>query len=256
MKIKHILLALPIMLLVMACDNGAKPAKELAGRIMGEKAGIVRFETLKDEPKDVYEIETVKGHVVIRGNNSNSMAMGLNRYLQDYCLTQVDWYDYNPVELPETLPMVPEKVRVESLVPYRFFLNYCTYGYTLPFWNWEQWEHFIDWMALNGVNMPLALIGQEAVWQKVWRRFGMTDEQIRSYFTGPAHLPWHQMSEINHWQGPLPQEWIDSHAELQKKRRHIDTTELSVEINAIMGCGSEEAELGAGACGQDHAGRD
>ena len=219
------------MLLFTACDNGTKPAKELAGRIMGEKAGIIRFETLKDEPKDVYEIETVKGHVVIRGNNSNSMAMGLNRYLQDYCLTQVDWYDYNPVELPETLPMVPEKVRVESLVPYRFFLNYCTYGYTLPFWNWEQWEHFIDWMALNGVNMPLALIGQEAVWQKVWRRFGMTDEQIRSYFTGPAHLPWHQMSEINHWQGPLPQEWIDSHAELQKK---IVTRERELGMHPVL----------------------
>ena len=219
------------MLLFTACDNGTKPAKELAGRIMGEKAGIIRFETLKDEPKDVYEIETVKGHVVIRGNNSNSMAMGLNRYLQDYCLTQVNWYDYNPVELPETLPMVPEKVRVESLVPYRFFLNYCTYGYTLPFWNWEQWEHFIDWMALNGVNMPLALIGQEAVWQKVWRRFGMTDEQIRSYFTGPAHLPWHQMSEINHWQGPLPQEWIDSHAELQKK---IVTRERELGMHPVL----------------------
>ena len=217
MKIKHILLALPIMLLVMACDNGTKPAKELAGRIMGEKAGIVRFETLKDEPKDVYEIETVKGHVVIRGNNANSMAMGLNRYLQDYCLTQVSWYDYNPVELPETLPMVPEKVRVESLLPYRFFLNYCTYGYTLPFWKWEQWERFIDWMALNGINMPLAALGQEAVYQKVWKRFGMTDEQTRDYFTGPAHLPWQQMSEINSWQGPLPQEWIDGHAELQKK---------------------------------------
>ena len=219
------------MLLFTACDNGTKPAKELAGRIMGEKAGIIRFETLKDEPKDVYEIETVKGHVVIRGNNSNSMAMGLNRYLQDYCLTQVNWYDYNPVELPETLPMVPEKVRVESLLPYRFFLNYCTYGYTLPFWNWEQWEHFIDWMALNGVNMPLALIGQEAVWQKVWRRFGMTDEQIRSYFTGPAHLPWHQMSEINHWQGPLPQEWIDSHAELQKK---IVTRERELGMHPVL----------------------
>ena len=205
------------MLLFTACDSGTQPAKELAGRIMGEKAGIIRFETLKDESKDVYEIETVRNHVVIRGNNANSMAMGLNRYLQDYCLTQVNWYDYNPVELPNTLPMVPEKVRVESLVPYRFFLNYCTYGYTLPYWNWEQWERFIDWMALNGVNMPLSLIGQEAVWQKVWRRFGMTDEQIRSYFTGPAHLPWHQMNNIDHWQGPLPQEWIDSHAELQKK---------------------------------------
>ncbi len=45
----------------------------------------------------------------------------------------------------------------------------------------------------------------------------MSDEQIRAYFTGPAHLPWHRMSNIDRWEGPLPQEWIDSQAELQKK---------------------------------------
>lgn len=214
---KILILALPFFLLLTSCDVETKSAGALAERIMGDKSDFVRFEILKDEPKDVYEIETVRNRVVIRGNNANSLAVGLGRYLQDYCLAQVSWYDFNPVELPETLPSVPEKVRVESLLPYRFFLNYCTYGYTLPFWNWEQWERFIDWMALNGVNMPLATTGQEAVWQKVWRRFGMTDEQIRSYFTGPAHLPWHQMNNIDHWQGPLPQEWIDAHAELQKR---------------------------------------
>ena len=179
LNMKHILLTFSIMLLVMACDNGTKPAEELAGRIMGKQSSMLRFETLKDEPKDVYEIETVRNRVVIRGNNANSMAMGLNRYLQDYCLTQVSWYDFNPVELPETLPTIPEKIRVESLLPYRFFLNYCTYGYTLPFWKWDQWERFIDWMALNGINMPLAALGQEAVWQKVWKKFGMTDERPR-----------------------------------------------------------------------------
>ena len=44
---KHILLALPLMLLVMACDNLTKPAEELAGRIIGEKSSMLRFETLK-----------------------------------------------------------------------------------------------------------------------------------------------------------------------------------------------------------------
>ena len=216
--LRHIFLAIPVLLLLLSCNGETKTAEALAERIMGkEKSGTIHFEKLKNEPKDVYELETVKGRVVIRGNNANSMATGLNRYLQDYCLTQVSWYDYNPVELPDTLPSIPEKVRVESRLPYRFFLNYCTYGYTLPYWKWEQWERFIDWMALNGVNMPLATTGMEAVWQKVWKRFGMTDEQIRSYFTGPAHLPWHHMNEIDHWQGPLPQEWIDGHAELQKK---------------------------------------
>ncbi len=198
-------------------DQEVETAEGLAHRIMGDKADVVRFERLVDDTLDVYELETVNGKVVIRGNNANSMAVGLNQYLQKYCLSQVSWYDYNPVELPATMPLVPEKQRVKALLPHRFFLNYCTYGYTLAFWKWEQWEHFIDWMALNGVNMPLAMNGEEAVYQKVYRQLGMTDEQIRSFFSGPGHLPWHRMNNIDRWQGPLPQKWIDGQAELQKR---------------------------------------
>nr|MCR4910643.1 alpha-N-acetylglucosaminidase [Bacteroidales bacterium] len=93
----------------------------------------------------------------------------------------------------------------------------CTFGYTMAWWKWEQWERFIDWMALNGVNMPLAITGQEAVWQKVWKKYGLTDEQIRAYFVGPAHLPWQRMCNLDRWQGPLPQGWIDGQAKLQKR---------------------------------------
>jgi alpha-N-acetylglucosaminidase len=45
----------------------------------------------------------------------------------------------------------------------------------------------------------------------------MTDEEIRAYFTGPAHLPWHRMGNLDGWLGPLPQEYIDHQFELQKK---------------------------------------
>lgn len=35
-------------------------------------------------------------------------------------------------------------------------------------WDWERWEKEIDWMALQGINLPLAFTGQEAIWQKVF----------------------------------------------------------------------------------------
>ena len=38
-------------------------------------------------------------------------------------------------------------------------LNYCTFGYTMPWWTWQDWERFIDWMALNGITTPLAATG-------------------------------------------------------------------------------------------------
>lgn len=205
-------------LILAACNPEVREARGLARRVMGTRASAVVFEQIPSASgADIYEFETVRGKVHVRGNNAGAMAVGLNRYLQQYCLTNVSWYAFNKVELPAELPAVPEKVGGEARLQYRFFLNYCTFGYTMPWWGWEEWERFIDWMALNGVNAPLAITGQEAVWQKVWRRYGMTDEQIRAYFVGPAHLPWQRMCNLDRWQGPLPQGWIDGQAELQKK---------------------------------------
>lgn len=167
--------------------------------------------------EDRFELESKGKKLIIRGNNANSMAVGLNHYLKYYCLSQYSWFKEEPLELPATMPKVPGKVSLSARVPERFFLNYCTFGYTMPWWNWEQWEHFIDWMALNGINLPLAITGQEAVWYEVWSEMGLTDEEIRSYFTGPAHLPWHRMQNIDRWGGPLPVSWLENQKELQKR---------------------------------------
>ena len=215
-SLKLIILAAACLALCSCGTADERAAGALARRVMGPKALGIVFEQTTDTT-DTYEILQKGRRVLIRGNNANSMAVGLNRYIQQFCLANVSWYDFNPVELPDALPKVPEPVRASAGIDIRFFLNYCTFGYTMPWWKWEQWERFIDWMALNGVNMPLAITGQEAVWQKVWRKYGMTDEQIRAFFTGPAHLPWQRMNNVDRWQGPLPQSWIDGQAELQKK---------------------------------------
>ena len=209
--------------LVAIAANGmetvdVEQARALAGRLSSALAAKVEFQKiLPEQGKDVFTLESRDGKIVIGGNNANSMAVGLNRYLNRYCHVTVSWYADVQLHLPEQLPTVPAPERVRARVPQRFFLNYCTWGYTMPFWGWEQWEHFIDWMALNGVNLPLAITGQEAVWYNVWTALGMTDEQVRSYFTGPAYLPWHRMANIDGWCGPLPMEWLKQQTALQQR---------------------------------------
>ena len=87
----------------------------------------------------------------------------------------------------------------------------------MPYWKWKDWERLIDWMALNGVNTPLAITGQEAIWYDVRKEMGLKDQEIRSYFTGPAHLPWHRMSNVDYWQSPLPLSWLKNQRKLQKQ---------------------------------------
>ncbi|WP_158796443.1 alpha-N-acetylglucosaminidase [Pedobacter sp. L105] len=193
-----------------------RSAHDLVVRILPEHVHDFVFEELKSN-KDIFEIEPGNHHVTIRGNNANSMAVGLNYYLKYNCHTFVSWSKGDRINAPAQLPFQFEKIRKEARVKNRFFLNYCTYGYTMPWWTWKDWERLIDWMSLNGINMPLAITGQEAVWYKVWKKLGLTDDQIQSYFTGPAYLPWHRMANIDGWHGPLPMSWINGQASLQKK---------------------------------------
>ena len=210
-----------LMALSVSCvpDNSPAEMKEMVKRLCPEHSNSFRFEYLSDQPDsiDSYSIETYKGKILIKGNTTNSMAVGLNAYLKNFCNTRVSWYASDPVDMPSVLPLPEDKIQASARCSNRFFLNYCTFGYTMPYWKWSDWERLIDWMALNGVNMPLAITGQESIWYKVWTDMGLTDEQIRSYFTGPAHLPWHRMSNVDYWQSPLPESWLENQEELQKK---------------------------------------
>lgn len=72
-----------------------------------------------------------------------------------------------------------------SPFPRHHYYNVVTYGYTLPYWDWQRWEEEIDWMALHGVDMPLALVANEAITARVWKRLGlMGQEYFRCKETG------------------------------------------------------------------------
>lgn len=213
-------------------EKNEKAAKALTERLIPTVVDHFIFQKIdSDNGKDVFEIESVDGKIHIRGNSANSMATGLNHYLKYCCKTTVSWYADDPVELPATLPTVPEKIRIKARMDKRFFLNYCTFGYTMPWWQWRDWERFIDWMALNGINMPLAITGQEAIWLHVWKKLGLDEKDIKNYFTGPAHLAWHRMTNFDYFQGPLPDSYLEHQEKLQ---RAIVTRERELNMKPVL----------------------
>lgn len=50
-----------------------------------------------------------------------------------------------------------------------WYHTYAVLADSYVWWKWDQWEKEIDWMALQGINLPLAFTGQEAIWQKVFQ---------------------------------------------------------------------------------------
>ena len=166
---------------------------------------------------DVFELETRDGRVVLRGNNGVAIASALNWYLKYFCHCHVSFTGGSQLKLPRPLPPVAPKLRRVSSARYRYFLNYCCYGYSLPWFDWRQWERLIDWMALNGINLPLSVTGQEAVWQATGRRLGLDERALRDFLAGPPYLPFGWMGCLDGHGGPLPQAWIDGHARLERQ---------------------------------------
>lgn len=192
----------------------------MAGRVVGEKwKDSFRFE-LRDsleEGKDIFEIKDGEnGVIVIRGNSGVAMASGFNYYLKNYVNV-----DYNPMYSSNTniKEIVPVKKRVvkEAQFDLRYALNFCTYSYTMSFWNWDEYEKFLDWSAMNGINLILDIVGQEEVLRQTFAEFGYTDEEIKDYICGPAYFAWFYMQNLYSVGGPLPDSWFESRAELGRQ---------------------------------------
>ena len=110
-----------------------------------------------------------------------------------------------------------QKERHETDLKLRYDFNYCTFSYTMAFWDWNRWQKEIDWMALHGINMPLAAVGTECVWRNMLLKLGYSEEEVGKFIAGPAFLAWWEMNNLEGWGGPLPQNWYKQQETLQKK---------------------------------------
>ena len=198
-------------------DNEIKAVEALGRRVL--KAEIRKFEFHhidSEHEKDIFEIETIGGKIVISGNSGISMAAGLNYYLNNYCGSSVSWLGNN-INIPFRLPVVKPKISVSTSYIYRPYFNYCTFGYSAPFWDWKRWEKELDWMALNGINMPLLILGQEAVWQNVLKQMNFSEREIAGFIPGPTHAPWWLMQNLEGEGGLVSQHYIDTQTKLMQK---------------------------------------
>ncbi|PTS93332.1 alpha-N-acetylglucosaminidase [Pedobacter sp. HMWF019] len=190
--------------------------KELARRRVPWLSSSLIFKTIPSQDgKDVFELSSNNNKIEISASGANAAAEGLGWYLKYYCKRSMSHSGDNLSSVPK-LPIVPQKVRIVSPYPYRYALNYCTISYSMSFYRWTDWERELDWMALNGVNLVLAPVGMEAVWQNTLRKIGYTDQETKEFIAGPAFGAWWLMGNLEGWGGPVSQELIDQQAELQR----------------------------------------
>ncbi|WP_242135604.1 alpha-N-acetylglucosaminidase [Aestuariivivens marinum] len=191
-------------------------AHEVLIRTLGEEnASRFSFRLEENDSTDAYKIEVKSNKVLITGNSSIALTRGAYDYLRNATNSMVTWSGSH-INIPDKLPQYQKTVTT----PYknRYYLNVCAFGYSTPYWDWKRWEQEIDWMALHGMNFPLALVANEAIATRVWKKLGLTEEEINKFYTAPSLLPWQRMGNINDLDGELlTSEWHEGQIKLQHK---------------------------------------
>ena len=193
--------------------SAASPVAALLERVSPGSSKNFILEEVKS-PEDFFEISAIDGRPAIRANNTVNLAAGLNWYLKYYPHIHLSWNNME-AKIPDVLPLPKKTERHTTDALQRYYLNYCTHSYSMAFWDWARWQKEIDWMALHGINMPLAITGTDLVWRNTMRRLGYSKKEADEFVAGPAFQAWWLMNNLEGWGGPNSDQWYKDREDLQ-----------------------------------------
>lgn len=173
----------------------------------------VKFE---ERDKDFFSITAQNGKIHVKANNYISAFHGIYCYLKEYCNVQLSWCANQEIHI-SSLVMFDGEFHKEIEQKYRVYMNYCTLDYSMCWWDFDRWEKEIDFMAMNGINMPLAVVGTEAVWYETLLQFGFTKKEALDFISGPAFWAWQLMTNIEGYLPPENEKYVYERLELGRK---------------------------------------
>lgn len=191
----------------------------IGGENAAEKFVFVIDESLSENGKDVFVITSKDDKPCIKGNSTLAVTTGINWYLNHYAHINLSWNQLIIDDLANReLPLPSKEEHHVCDADYRYYLNYCTFSYSMSVWTWERWEKEIDWMALHGINMPLQIVGLDVVWKRLLTEYyNYTSDEANEFIAGPCFQAWWGMNNLEGWGGPNPDWWYERQAVLAKK---------------------------------------
>lgn len=172
--------------------------------------------SFSNSDKDFFSITACENKVNITANNYISAFHGLYEYLKNYCNVQLSWCGNKNIEI-DKLTMFDGTFSKTIDQKYRVYLNYCTLDYSMCWWDFEKWEKEIDFMAMNGINMTLAVVGAEAVLYETLLSFNFSKEEALNCISGPSFWAWQLMTNIIGYLPPKSEKYVYERLELGKK---------------------------------------
>lgn len=191
---------------------------DLVNRVCGDGASshfTFVLDTDFHDGTEAFQLASDGNGVIITANTLSAMTRGLGWYLNHDARVNITWNNLH--QTPLSYPAPNDKSVHSTDTKYRYYLNYCTFSYTMAFYTWERWQEEIDWMALHGVNMPLNIVGLDVVWKNMLTEMGYSDQQISKFIAGPGFQAWWAMINHEGHGGPNPDWWYTRSEKLGKQ---------------------------------------
>ncbi len=200
-------------------DDTVNELHALVERTVGEKYKNSFIFEIKDSEKEFFELSDCCGKVKITADSGVNAAAGLNFYYKKYCNVHISQVGNNVIMPPE-MPIIGESVHMETPFEVRYCYNYCALSYTMAFWDENDWQKELDWLALQGANVILDITALEEVWRRFLSKLGYDNDSIKSFIVGPAYYAWFNMANIYGVGGPIPDGFFKKRTDLAR-RNHL-----------------------------------
>ncbi|WP_405893379.1 alpha-N-acetylglucosaminidase [Streptomyces sp. NBC_00104] len=193
------------------------PARSALNRLLPGHAGQFRLSLLdRSGTVDRFRVTGTTGRIQVQATTPATLLMGVHWYLKYVCGAHLAW-NGSQLDLPSRLPAPARPLERSTALPHRFALNDTNDGYTAPYADWPYWEHQIDLLAAHGCNEVLVVAGMEAVYHRLLKDFGYSDEESRAWLPAPSHQPWWLLQNLSGYGGPLSPELIARRAALGRR---------------------------------------
>lgn len=193
----------------------------LIGRTVGEKYKQCFIFELEKRNGEFFELsDSLDGKIRICANSGASAAAGLNYYYKYFCGVHISQVGNN-VKMPEALPKIGDNLCMTTPFEVRYSYNYCALSYTMAFWDEEDWQKELDYLALQGVNVVLDITAMEEVWRRFLMKLGYSLDEALAFIPGPAYYAWFNMANIYGIGSPLPPNFFKKRTELARKNHRF-----------------------------------
>ena len=217
-------------------DETIQDVYGIIGRTIGEKY-IEQFDLRLDKrlKEDYFSIATLKDKILLTSNSGVGLASAFNHYLKEVCNCHISRYG-NQVNLPDTLPLITGKIDRTTTFKHRYAYNYCTHSYSMAFWTDEQWQKEIDFLAMNGVNLVLDILGMEEVYRRFLTKLGYRHREIKNFITGPSYYAWFYMGNVCGIGGPVHDNFFFEKCQMARRNhRRMQALGMNIVLQAYTG---------------------